>query len=162
MKITDAPSPSQNARPAGVTPRLLVVHGTVGTDAGDLDFLRKGGAPGKPVSYHYLILRTGEIHRLVPPERRAWACDPSAWQGKSGVNDFSISVGLSNLNDGKAYTEAQYRSLAWLYVTLAKHFPIPLEGIVGHYHISYPRKTDPWHTFEWMRLARYISDAGGK
>lgn len=152
MKIIDSPSPSHNARPVGVVPRLFVVHGTVGNDAGDLAFLKAGGAPGKPVSYHYLILRTGQIHRLVQPGRRAWACDPSSWKGDDGVNDFSISVGLSNLNDGKPYTDAQYRSCAWLYVTLAKHFPIPLEGVVGHFHISYPRKTDPWYTFEWGRL----------
>lgn len=152
MKIIDAPSPSFNDRPPGTKVSLFVVHGTVGTDEGDLAYLKKGGEPRRRVSYHYLVLRTGAIHRLVAPEKRAWACDPSSWKGRSGVNDYSISVGLSHLNDGKPYTDAQYRACAWLYVTLAKYHPIPLEGIVGHYNISPGRKTDPWYVFHWGRL----------
>ncbi|HEX7049110.1 MAG TPA: N-acetylmuramoyl-L-alanine amidase, partial [Longimicrobiales bacterium] len=104
-EILDRPSPNHNARPAGVRPDLIVIHGTAGeTDAGDLAWCRD---PKSQVSYHYLIGRDGRIYRLVPEERRAWHAGVSGWEGRQGCNDYSIGVGLCN--DGREpYTPAQY------------------------------------------------------
>lgn len=149
MKIIDSPSPNQGDRPAGVRPRLIVIHGTVGSDAGDLQHLRSREAG---VSYHYLVQRTGQIHRLVRPERRAWHAGRSEWRGVSDVNDYSIGVGLSNRGDGEPFAAAQYASAGWLSAVFAREYGIGLEAVVGHCHISPGRKTDPWLYFEWGRL----------
>lgn len=150
MNIIDSPSPNQGDRPAGVKPRLIVIHGTVGTDAGDLSHLRRAESQ---VSYHYLVQRTGQIHRLVRPERRAWHAGKSVWKGVEDVNDFSIGIGLSNLGNGiELFTEAQYLSAGYLCSVFRREFSIGMDSIVGHYHISPGRKTDPWYTFEWGRL----------
>ena len=94
MNIIDSPSPNQNDRPRGAgLPSLIVLHGTVGTDAGDLSWIR---SPASKVSYHYLILRDGTVHRMVRPERRAWHAGASEWAGRENVNDFSIGIGLSS------------------------------------------------------------------
>ena len=153
MTIRDDYSPNQSARPTGISPSLIVWHATVGTDAGDLSWLKN---PAAGVSYHYLIQRTGQIHRLVRPERKAWHAGVSSWQGRANVNDFSIGIGLSNLGNGELYTGAQYRSAGWLAATLMRHFPITMRDNVGHYHVAPGRKTDPFYTFEWMRLTEEI------
>ncbi len=134
-------------------PSLIVLHGTVGTDSGDLAWLR---SERSGVSYHYMIQRTGAIHRLVRPEKRAWHAGKSAWKGVQDVNDFSIGVGLSNLGGDEPYTAAQYEAAGELCAVLMRVWKITLEGVVGHYHISPGRKTDPWNTWEWMRLAAEI------
>lgn len=148
MNIIDSPSPNQNDRPEGVKPRLIVIHGTVGSDAGDLDWLRKAESK---VSYHYLVQRPGTIHRLVRPERRAWHAGKSSWKGAPDVNDFSIGIGLSNMGT-EPFTDAQYDAAAWLCSVFRKEFGIRMSSIVGHYHVSPGRKTDPWYSFEWGRL----------
>ena len=156
MDIIESPSPNHNARPAGCKPTLIVIHGTVGSDSGDLGWIRD---PASKVSYHYLIQRTGKTHRIVRPEQRAWHAGDSVWDGKKNCNDYAIGIGLSNLGDGEAYTGSQYRSAGGLCAILMREYDIPLERIVGHYHISPGRKTDPWYTFQWMRLAAEIERA---
>jgi N-acetylmuramoyl-L-alanine amidase len=149
VNIIDSPSPNQNERPAGVRPRLVVIHGTVGSDASDLAWCRD---PAAKVSYHYLILRNGAIHRLVKPERRAWHAGASSWGGKPDCNDYSIGIGLSNKGDGEPFTAAQYASGGALCAIFRREYGIGPEAIVGHYHVSPGRKTDPWYTFHWGAL----------
>lgn len=156
MKITDSPSPNQSDRPAGVEPRLIVIHGTVGSDAGDLSHLCRSDSQ---VSYHYLVQRKGTIHRLVRPDRRAWHAGKSSWRGVADVNDYSIGIGLSNLGGSELFTEEQYEAAGWLCSVFIREYGIGLEDIVGHYHISPGRKTDPWYTFEWGRLFARIASA---
>ena len=155
-EIIDSSTRNQNVRPGSVRPDCIIIHGTVGTDTSDLSWLRN---PESKVSYHYLIQRPGAIHRLVHPERRAWHAGESEWEGRKNVNDYSIGVGLSNLGNGEAFTAAQYASAGWLCEILMREHNIPLERILGHYHIAPLRKTDPWYTFQWMRLAAEIEKA---
>lgn len=150
MNIIPHPSPNHNARPAGVRPDLLLVHGTAGASAeGDVAWLcdeaRKphGGFYDVSLSYHYVIGRGGTVYRLVDEERRAWHAGRSHWQGRRDVNDFSIGVGLSNRGpeggrDGgpEPYTEAQYDVLAGLAFGLRERWPIPWARILGHCDVS--------------------------
>ena len=156
MTIIDSPSPNQSDRPAGVAPNLIVWHATGGSDAGDLSWLR---SEHSKVSYHYLVTRTGQIHRLVRPERKAWHAGVSTWQGRANVNDYSIGVGISNLGNNEQYAGAQYKAGGLLAALLMKHYPITMRDHVGHYHISPGRKTDPYYTFHWARLFDEILEA---
>ena len=163
MTILDSPSPNQGARPAGVKPTVIVIHGTAGTDASDLAWCRD---PRSQISYHYLLLRDGAIHRLVHPTRRAWHAGKSRWRGKADVNDFGIGIGLSNTGSGVPFTDPQYRSAAWLCAVLMQHYPVPMQNIVGHHNISGAHlkvrpdpKTDPWEWFEWGRFFAELLEA---
>lgn len=150
MTVHDSPSPNHGPRPAGTSVDLVVIHGTAGTDAGDLDWCTR---PGAGVSYHYLILRDGTVHRLVAEDRRAWHAGASSWQGRPNCNDYSIGVGLSNRGPGEPYTEAQYRALRELVRDIMRRRPaITRERIVGHADVSPGRKSDPWPHFDWSRL----------
>lgn len=149
MNIVSSPSPNANQRPAGVEPDMLVIHGTVGNDAGDLSWLTNDESD---VSYHYLIQRDGTVHHLVPDTDRAWHAGKSSWEGRDDCNDYSIGIGLSNLGNGEPYTEEQYDACKELVAILRERWAIPWDRVVGHCHIAPGRKTDPWLYFRWTRL----------
>src|SRR5688572_2347125 len=150
MKLTPATSPNQNSRPRGVKPDLILIHGTAGaSETGDVDWCRN---PASKVSYHYIIGREGIVYQLVPEEHRAWHAGKSSWKGRWNCNDYSIGIGVSNRGDGELYKDAQYDALAELIGEIRARWSIPWVRVVGHYHVSPDRKTDPWFTFEWFRL----------
>jgi AmpD protein len=160
-------SPHYDARPAGVRPELLVVHG-ISLPPGEfggpwIDRLFTGALPPdahpffravatQRVSAHALIRRDGQIVQYVPFGERAWHAGPSAWQGRTGCNDFSIGVELEGTDD-TPYTDAQYQALAELTAALLAAYPsLRQQAIAGHSDVSPGRKTDPGPAFEWPRL----------
>jgi N-acetylmuramoyl-L-alanine amidase len=111
--------------------------------ASSLDWCRR---PESKVSYHVLIGRKGDIYQLVAPERRAWHCGVSAWDGVPNCNDYTLGVCLSNRNDGEEeYPLAQLWSAAQVCRALMDHFQIAGDRIISHAAVATPagRKTDP-------------------
>ena len=160
-------SPHFDARPAGVLPQLLVVHG-ISLPPGEfggpwIDRLFTGTLPAEAhpyfggiaaqrVSAHALIRRDGQIVQYVPFGERAWHAGESEYDGRPRCNDFSIGVELEG-NDETPYAEAQYQQLAALAAALFDAYPtLGPEHIVGHSDIAPERKTDPGASFEWPRL----------
>jgi AmpD protein len=159
-------SPHFDARPAGVLPELLVVHG-ISLPPGEfggpwIDRLFTGAlAPdahpyfkeieGLRASAHALIRRDGEIVQYVPFAERAWHAGKSEYGGRSNCNDFSIGIELEGA-DGIAYTPAQYLQLAALTrALLATYRSLAPQRIVGHCEVAPGRKDDPWPSFDWAR-----------
>jgi N-acetyl-anhydromuramyl-L-alanine amidase AmpD len=99
---------NDNARPAGVVVDTIVIHADAGKKAsGSVDWIEDDKSD---VSYHTLIERDGDVHRLVEPERRAWHAGKSRYDGRDDVNDFSLGISFANRNDGvERYTELQYQ-----------------------------------------------------
>jgi AmpD protein len=159
-------SPHFDARPTGVAPDLIVVHGITLPPgefggpwidhmfAGDLKpdahpLLREHAA--LRVSAHAVIRRGGAITQYVPFGMRAWHAGVSEYQGRSGCNDFSIGIELEG-TDAVAYTDAQYESLAALVRALLSTYPtLSAARIAGHSDIAPGRKTDPGPSFDWRR-----------
>lgn len=154
MKILQRPSPWKSKR-AGSKISLIVVHGTHGTDQGDLSYMTDPKHNAK-VSYHNLITRDGTVYQLVDHAEKAWHAGKSEWKGQKNVNEFSIGIGLSN-KEGEPYTEEQYRAAGELIARLMKEHGLQLDDVVGHFNVSYGRKTDPWETFWWGRLFAWIT-----
>jgi N-acetyl-anhydromuramoyl-L-alanine amidase len=160
-------SPHFDARPAGVLPELLVLHGISlppgEFDAPWIDRLFTGTLPAdahpyfrdiaaQRVSAHALIRRDGQIVQYVPFGERAWHAGQSAYRGRSGCNDFSIGVELEGTDD-TPYTDAQYEALATLVAALLAAYPsLSRQAIAGHSDIAPGRKTDPGPSFDWSRL----------
>lgn len=159
MTIVESPSPNHGPRPAGAVVDLLVIHGTAGSDQGDLSWCRTPApANPAPVSYHYLILRDGTVHRLVQEERRAWHSGASSWQGRADCNNYAIGVGLSNKGPGEEYTKAQLMALVALTLDILRRNPaITRERIVAHAAVAPGRKTDPWAHFPWDGYRKALS-----
>jgi N-acetyl-anhydromuramoyl-L-alanine amidase len=163
-------SPHCDARPAGVLPELLVVHG-ISLPPGEfggpwIDRLFTGtlSPDAHPyfrtiatqrVSAHALIRRDGQIVQYVPFGERAWHAGQSAWAGRTACNDFSIGVELEGTDD-TPYSDAQYQALAEL---LAAYPSLTPQAIVGHSDVSPGRKTDPGASFEWPRLRTELDAA---
>ena len=167
-------SPHYDARPAGVLPELLVVHG-ISLPPGEfggpwIDRLFTGTLPadahpyfaaiaGQVVSAHALIRRDGQIVQYVPFSERAWHAGQSAYRGRNACNDFSVGVELEGTDD-TPYTDAQYESLAALSAALIAAYPsLSAQAIAGHNEVSPGRKTDPGPSFDWARLRKLLDQA---
>lgn len=167
-------SPHFDARPKGVTPDLIVVHGITLPPgefggpwidhlfAGDLEpdahpLLREHAT--LRVSAHAVIRREGVITQYVPFGMRAWHAGVSEYQGRSGCNDFSIGIELEG-TDAVPYTDPQYESLGALVKALLATYPtLSAARIAGHSDIAPGRKTDPGPLFDWQRW-RKLLEAG--
>lgn len=166
-------SPHFDARPTGMKPDLVVVHG-ISLPPGEfggpwIDRLFTGTLPldahpyfraisGARVSAHALIRRDGEIVQYVPFNERAWHAGESEYDGRPRCNDFSIGVELEG-TDEMPYTEPQYEQLAALAAALFDAYPtLGPEHIVGHSDIAPERKTDPGPVFNWRRLRTLIQE----
>ena len=165
-------SPFYSARPAGVAPELLVVHG-ISLPPGEfggpwIDRLFTGNLPadahpsfaeraGLKVSAHVLIRRDGELVQYVPFHERAWHAGASHYRGRSDCNDFSIGLELEG-TDSIPYTDAQYAALAALAAALIGAYgSLSQAHIVGHSDVAPGRKTDPGEVFDWRRLRAAVA-----
>jgi N-acetyl-anhydromuramoyl-L-alanine amidase len=160
-------SPNFDARPAGVVPELIIVHGislppgeyggpwvdqlfTNQLDWNAHPYFRQ--IEGMKVSSHLLIRRDGEVVQYVPFNERAWHAGVSSYGGRERCNDFSIGIELEGTDDSP-YEGAQYRELARVIAALcAAYASLSLQRIVGHSDVAPGRKTDPGESFDWPRL----------
>lgn len=75
-------------------PEYLVIHYTAGSSAeGSIAWLSN---PQAQASSHLVIGRDGNITQLVPFNHSAWHAGKSQWDGRSGLNSFSIGIELDN------------------------------------------------------------------
>ena len=161
------PSPNQDARPDGLDPRLVVVHG-ISLPPGEFGgpqieqlFLNKldwdahpyfSEIRGLQVSAHVLIRRDGLVVQFVPFNRRAWHAGESAFRGAPGCNDYSIGIELEG-EDYIEYTDQQYEVLVGIVIALMQACPgLDARRIAGHCDIAPGRKMDPGPAFDWLRL----------
>jgi AmpD protein len=170
-------SPNFDARPAGMAPELIVVHGISLPPGGfggpwiDRLFLNSLPAAehpyfaeiqGRRVSAHLLIRRDGELTQYVRFTDRAWHAGASSFEGRHACNDFSIGIELEG-TDSEPYEDAQYRVLALAVAALCRAYPSLSTGrLVGHSDIAPGRKTDPGPAFDWERARRLVSLAAAR
>ncbi|NJM28584.1 MAG: N-acetylmuramoyl-L-alanine amidase [Pseudanabaena sp. RU_4_16] len=121
-------------RPALQEP-IIVLHETVGSTGSVMSYFQTFHADeDEQASYHTLITPDGTIVYFVPPDKRAFGAGDSEFVSTLGreavqtsprhprsVNNFAYHIALETPGDGmnddkshSGYTEAQYRSLAWL------------------------------------------------
>jgi len=169
-------SPNCDARPGGLVPELVVIHGISlppGRYGGPwIERLFMNTLPSDEdpffetikhlrVSSHVLVARDGTLTQYVPFELRAWHAGDSYWRGRAACNDFSIGIELEG-SDDEPYDDRQYAALARLVAALQQSYPSLAEGwIAGHSDIAPGRKTDPGPAFDWDRLEREIRAEGG-
>jgi AmpD protein len=161
-----------DARPAGATTDLIIVHGISLPPAEFggpwIDRLFTGSLPPEVhpffaamavgrVSAHAFIRRDGEIVQYVPFGERAWHAGRSEYRGRAACNDFSIGIELEGTDD-VPYEALQYDSLATLIRALLATYPtLSRDRIVGHSDVAPGRKTDPGASFDWGRLRAALS-----
>jgi AmpD protein len=166
--VTQVLSPHLDARPAGVAPDLIVLHG-ISLPPGDFGgpwiarlFTGAHMPPehhpffatlaGLRASAHLLVRRDGQLVQFVPFTQRAWHAGKSSWQGREACNDYSIGIECEGTDD-VPYEDAQYATLLSLLPILLEAYPaITRQRIVGHSDVAPGRKTDPGPSFDWTRV----------
>jgi AmpD protein len=160
-------SPFCDARPAGVVPDLIVLHG-ISLPPGEFGGpwvarLFTGNLPAAAhpsfveraslrVSAHLLIRRDGRPVQFVSFNERAWHAGRSSWQGRDACNDYSIGIECEGTDD-VPYEPAQYASLRTLLPMLLAAYPLITPArIVGHSDVAPGRKTDPGASFDWSQV----------
>ncbi len=170
-------SPNRDARPAGSTLDLIVIHGISlppGAFGGPwIDRLFTNGLNSEEhpyfdavrslrVSSHVLLCRDGGITQYVRFPDRAWHAGVSSYGGRDACNDFSVGIELEG-TDTTPYEDVQYRVLAKLVAALLAVYPtLSLDRIAGHADIAPGRKTDPGAAFDWPRARRLIAMASAR
>lgn len=77
-----------------VQPEYLVMHYTAGRNAKHaVKWLTNRSSKA---SAHLVIGRDGSITQLVPFDRIAWHAGKSSWEGRVGLNRFSLGIELDN------------------------------------------------------------------
>lgn len=169
---TQRVSPNCDARPPGMLPELIVVHG-ISLPPGEfngpwidhlfLNTLDPAAHPafaelaGLCVSSHLLIRRDGEIIQYVPLDCRAWHAGRSRFAGRDNCNDFSVGIELEG-TDELPYETVQYQRLCATIKALRRGIPsLAKAPVVGHSDIAPGRKTDPGPAFDWLRLERLLA-----
>lgn len=150
-------SPHHSSR--GGTPiQWIVLHADVSpAESITLDWLAN---PASKVSYHVLVHRTGEVTRVVPDERAAWACGKSWWQHVTGLNRHSLSLAFANRHDGREpITTAQLAAAVALCQAWMRRYP-SIRAVLTHRAISPGRKTDPTRVPNWDAIWEQFHSLG--
>lgn len=113
--------------PKRTTTRGVVIHWTVGHEAGDLQALTGG-----QVDVQFYVTKAGKVYQLLD-------ADSCAWHAFATAND--TTVGIEHEGSGEPYTKVQLEASAKLVAWLCKHYGIPVKhvdphknwhGIMGH------------------------------
>lgn len=138
-------------------PRLIVLHATGGVDS--RAWLTRTSPPGKEVSIHVLIDKTGLVYRSTPDEREAWHGGHGylgIWKpfGPNGsINSVSLGLELENLNNGKdPYPEVQVDACGFVIAGWWKKYGVL--PVLSHAILD-GRKHDPLQ-FDWAHLYQAI------
>lgn len=151
-----------------ITPTIIVLHYTAsgGEDGeGDADYLSRASSRA---SAQVVVGRKGDIHQIIPFNKKAWHAGVSKYGNRENVNDFSIGIEIDNwgwLTNGKshagvtvpenlrfkgtrsgkseweAYPDAQLDAVEQVIAAICDEYDIT--DIVGHEDIAPGRKQDP-------------------
>ncbi|WP_342642430.1 N-acetylmuramoyl-L-alanine amidase [Rhodoligotrophos ferricapiens] len=151
--IRNRPSPNFEARAAGISVKILLLHYT-GMDSAEAACARLCDGHAK-VSSHYLVDEAGMITRLVPEDKRAWHAGVSSWRGETDINSLSIGIEIHNPGHELGYPpfpDAQMKAVIALCQDILSRHQIAPAGVLAHSDVAPGRKIDPGEKFDWARL----------
>ena len=143
--IINHSTPNQNGN---INPQGIVFHHSAGSFDGTLSWIKQARSK---VSYHVLIHPDGTRHGIVPFNKRAWANGRSSFKGRSGCNDFMLSVAFSGDTNKRSLTQDELASAAEFVSSFAEHYGWTLDWMTDHRTVSPGRKNDLNPT-QWKRL----------
>lgn len=137
-KVTLDSTPNMGPR---ISPEYLVIHYTAGRSGqSSVNHFKNAAAKA---SAHLVIDRSGQVWQLVPFDRAAWHAGASRWDGRNGVNDFSIGIEIDNAGKlQKVGSEYQ----AWFGARYA-------ESDVIHAVHQHAHEKEYWHAYTEPQLA---------
>lgn len=161
-----------NGQPVNNTP-IVVLHETVSDVYSAVNFFQSAqNYEDNQASYHSLIMLTGDIVYIVPPDLRAFGAGNSVFTTSRGtetvktnpnrppsVNNFAYHVSLETPPDGRnnaashsGYTSAQYQSLAWLVAKTG----VPDDRITTHAAVDRSGERQDPRSFDFPLFLQYL------
>lgn len=138
----------------GIEPYIILMHYTGMKDAASA--YQRLTDPESKVSVHYMVEEDGNIHALVPEDKRAWHAGVSYWDKESDINSASIGIEIVNPGHEFGYREfPKYQMESVLRLSreiMARHSII---YVLAHSDVAPERKQDPGELFDWHFLARH-------
>ena len=122
-------SPRNAERAVRKNTTLIVLH----TTEASFTSVNKLSANGE---CHYLVNTDGVVYRIIDHRRVAFHAGRSMWNGRSGVDDFSIGIEIVG-NHNKRPAAAQVRALAALIKEVQAIYNIPDEAVLTHSQVAY-------------------------
>jgi hypothetical protein len=162
-----------NGQPVSNEP-IIVLHETVSSIWSALNtFLAYQPVEDNQASYHTLIKRDGTLYYIVPPDKRAFGAGNSVFASPKGkeavqtnrkfsasVNNFAYHISFETPADGRGnsrthsgYTDAQYRSLAWLVAKTG----VPDSRITTHKAVDRSRSRMDPRSFDTAKFQSLLS-----
>lgn len=130
--------PSPNFTNQVIKPEYLVIHYTAGRSAAAAISVLSTDRGPNSVSAHIVIGRDGAITQLVDFNKIAWHAGISNWEGRDGLNKYSIGIEIDNAGKlDKVGEEWQ----SWFKMV------VPAEFVMEAAHKNFPGKIWGWHTF---------------
>lgn len=128
---------------------LLIELNRPGPERGPL--LERDEHPRAYASYHLLVDRDGNKHKLVPYSQQAYHAGVSEWGGRKNCNGWMLGVAaLATHTSG--FTDPQYEALIEISRWARAKGQFGVGNITGHEHVAPGRKVDPGPLFDWNRL----------
>ena len=93
-KVAAGDTPNKGGNFAAGLPDSIIIHFTAGRDARSA--IKTLVDPKVKASAHLVVGRDGSITQLVPFNQIAWHAGKSAYEGRTGFNDFSIGIEIDN------------------------------------------------------------------
>jgi N-acetylmuramoyl-L-alanine amidase len=124
---------------AVMQPEYLVIHYTAAGNAdGVISWFRN---PQSEVSAHLVIGRNGDITQVVPFDRIAWHAGKSQWDGRAGLNKFSIGIELDNAG------KLERVGSRWLSKATKRAYPEDEVLLANHKHDPPGTPPSGWHEY---------------
>jgi len=130
LQIKDGYSPRNSARPVRPHTLYIVLHTTEGSGASALRKLRRYGEA------HYLVDRSGVVHRIIHRDRIALHAGTSLWDGHAPLDRYSIGVEVAGYHDG-SFEPVQLDALRELLRQLRSLYRIAARDVLTHSMVAY-------------------------
>lgn len=104
--ITFDESPNHSGKFAEGLPDTIVIHYTAGSSLESSATWLKN--PQASASAHIIVGKSGNIIQLVPFNKIAWHAGISQWNGRSGLNKYSIGIEIDNAGILEKRAEGYY------------------------------------------------------
>jgi N-acetyl-anhydromuramyl-L-alanine amidase AmpD len=139
-------SPNTPGRFQSSSPDTIVIHFTAGSSlASSVNVLTNADSG---VSAHFVVGRNGDIVQMLPTNKIAWHAGESHYEGRSGLNQYSIGIELDNAGQLKARGDGTYES--WFGEVYGENEVLTAQH-ANQQSIGY------WHKYTEVQIARTLS-----
>lgn len=106
--VSFKPSPNTSGLFEEGCPDTIVIHFTAGSSLeSSVNVLTN---PNSGVSAHFVVGRNGSIVQMLPTNKIAWHAGASHFEGRSGLNKYSIGIELDNAGQLMEKSDGTYES----------------------------------------------------